>query len=301
MIKQLFLLISISSNIVGYLQQHSYRIINALDKSPVSYATIQISNRPGAIIASEKGEFLVEISSTDSIEVTCVGFQKLKVAESQIKEKIIELSPQAVKLKPVTIYAQQTNKMALLGSQRKNAKEDELWGAGMKAEFAQQIELPDSGSDYKLNTLILPVKTFSCYSPFLVHIYLHDTLSCLPGEEIYMKKIEMDKDLYKKGRALIDISDENIIVSGRQPFYISISWPPDANTEKGCATHLKMISDTVGKTFTRSLYSKDYSFTLFTDDRPIVSSEKNAVKIHRKLKTFFSVEAEVYKNASNKL
>ena len=294
MIKRIFILIFIFYSTSIFSQQLSFTVISSKDHMPVPYATIQLLNRQGAVIASEKGEFSFQFISTDSIEISSVGYRKLRVPVKELK-KVIELSPQIGKMKPVKVYSKESSIRILLGSQRKSSKQDEVWGAGMKVEFAQRIELPDTSNEYHLRKLIIPVESNNCFSPFLIHIYLYDSLTDLPGEELFMTKVEMSKQLYKRGRAVIDIADENIILRGGAPFFLGFSWPPEINGSDRCLTGLKMVSDTVEQTYERSLYSKGYNFRLFTDDKPLISNSKNSVGIHRKLKTFFSVEADAFK------
>lgn len=268
----LLLLFLIFFSTITY-SQTSRQVINKNTLLPVPFATIKILNKKGGVIASEKGVFQIQFNPDDSVLISCVSYYPIILIGKEIKSTI-SLAPKFKSLANVTIQSHTILESVLIGDKSKKLKDLEHWGpagSNLKEEFAQKMELPDSISTYKVKKLFIPSKKIRCQGPLLLHIYMADTISQLPGEEILIKMIPGDKMKYQRNKLLIDVSEENIYLDSIKYFFISISWPEEAYTSN-CTTVISISRNSSQITYVRYLDSNDYKwfpFGFFNDPKGI--------------------------------
>ncbi len=271
----------------SFCQVQEYKVINKESGIGIPYATIRNLTKKEGIIATDSGIFRLAINPTDSVLISSVGFVPLKIIGSQIAT-IIELKPKFILLKPVTVANKKSYPVAVLGNENLNKKPTAYWGPGLNAGFAQLINMPDSANSILIKKLIIPVRSLNCYGPFLVHIYLPDSSNGLPGEEILIKKVNLEKKMVKRGKAFIDISDDEITIGNVPYFYFGFSWLSDASVNNPCLTELGVImkdSNAQTESVIRAL-SLDFAYW---------EAGKNS-EGHKELwNTLLSVEAVIYK------
>ncbi len=244
--------------------QVSSQIIDKNTLLPVPFATIKVLNKKGGVIASEKGEFQIQLSPDDSILISCIGYYSIMLIGKEIKSTI-SITPKYKSLVNVTIQTHTIVESILIGDKSKKFKDLEYWGPGglnLKEEFAQKMELPDSISTYRLKKLFIPSKKIGCQGPLLLHIYAADTISQVPGEEIFMKMIPGDKMKYHKRKLLIDVSGENIYFDSTKYFFLSIGWPEE-DYSSNCITVIMISRNSSQRSYTRYLNSNDYKWRQF--------------------------------------
>lgn len=95
------------------LSSQVFQIKNQLTDKPVPYATVIFST--DGVYTNELGYFeipdssVLSISSTDSIQIFCLGYQPLKTTFSDLNSTIY-LQPRTVELQEVEIYAKEKKK-----------------------------------------------------------------------------------------------------------------------------------------------------------------------------------------------
>jgi hypothetical protein len=269
--------------------QPLHKILDSETKKPVSFATVKVLHNPHGVVASERGEFALIFDNADSILFSCVGYHDKILMGSQIGETIF-LSAKVKSLAPVVVKSKEIARTFVIGNNYKRSKSDMNWGpglTGLKEEYAQKFELPDSSRIYRVKTIYIPVEKFVCLGPLLMRIYATDTASGYPGEPLFLKYIDLKRADIKDRRAIVDLHDVNFYLYDSKSFFISIGWPPDAYHNK-CVTTIMLSKLSTAKTYSRSLASKNYgwySFGQFQDLRGV----------HYEQKTFYSVELEEIK------
>lgn len=278
----LLLLVMIASYCPA-ITQPLRRILDMQTGLPVSYATIKVLHRPRGIIASAKGEFELLIDNTDSVLFSCVGYNQKIVVGEKIGTTIY-LTPKIKELREVKIGKKRLVREILLGNKDKKLQNDFNWGpgsSGLKEEFAQKIEIPDSTFIYRVKKIYIPVKKFSCWGQLLVRIYAADSSSEFPGEEIFLKLVDIQKNDIRQRKATIDLSEENLYFHNCKSFFISIGWPQDAYYSK-CITTVLLSKASQEKTYARYLGSNSYMwypFGLFKDLNGVTFEAKTGYSV----------------------
>ena len=90
---------------VQYGQTLTSIIVDSVTKKPVPYATVQLNKR--GMITNEEGRFkfmLNEgIQKTDSLFISCIGYESIGKPITQFTDSLIYLSPKAIELKEVIV------------------------------------------------------------------------------------------------------------------------------------------------------------------------------------------------------
>ena len=272
----------------AFSQTISRKILDQKTNSPVPYATVKVLHAPKGVIASNKGEFELNIDAADSVLFSCVGYQQKILIGKEIGTEVY-LEPKIKILEAVTIKDKKWIRTIKLGKTDNNIKGDENWRLTEegKDEFAQKIELPDSLLFYKIKKIYIPVKKFICWGPLLLHIYAADTVSEYPGEELLAKPLYISNKDVVHNKAVIDISSENLYLYHSKSFFVGISSLQDTVTERGMTTILLSKSSNA-RTYSRSLHQASFAWFPFG---LLMDQNKNRYWV----RTYYSVEADEMK------
>jgi hypothetical protein len=285
-----FLITIILLNICNYLYSQSItrKIVDSKTGSRLPYATIKILHAPKGTIATERGEFNLEINSADSVLFSYIGYQQRILTGNNIGDTIY-LVRKIKTLQEITVKEKKLLRTLLVGNKDGNLIGDMNWGPSNdgKDEFAQKIGLPDSSLFYKIKKIYIPVQKHVCYGPILLHIYASDSNSEFPSEELLLKRIDIDKRNIKNSNLSIDISNENLYLNNLNFFFISIGWPDVAFNGK-CITTILLSRLSKEKTYSRTLYSSSYNWFHFGSMKDI---NGNLYEVA----TFYSVEVDEMK------
>jgi len=250
------------------------KVVDRQTNTPVAFATIKILDKPSGVIASDKGEFQLNIESTDSVLVSCVGYEQTILSGKNITS-VIYLNRRIKTLSEITISEKSFIRTLILGNgvEFLNKKiicdfdpgtSNDCWPWGPsgnnKEEFAEKIRLPDSTHSYKIKKIYFPKVRRKCAGPLLLHIYREDTSSGLPGEELFLKPLYMDKSNANKNKISIDLTDENIYLYDAKSFFISFGWLPK---KENCISTIILIPSAYGNTYSRTLSIADYHWFRF--------------------------------------
>ncbi|WP_396635999.1 carboxypeptidase-like regulatory domain-containing protein [Maribacter sp. R77961] len=99
----LFSLFLLSSSL--YAQTLSSRILDSVTQKPIPYVTVLLNNK--GVITNEEGQFTFlldeSIQATDSLLISCIGYESLGKPIKEFQENAIYLSPKAIELKEVIV------------------------------------------------------------------------------------------------------------------------------------------------------------------------------------------------------
>jgi hypothetical protein len=261
-------------------------VVDIRTNQPISYAAIKILHKPMGAIASQEGAFELAIDAQDSVLFSCIGYRNKKIVGKDAGS-IIYLEPKVKSLETITIRPTKLLQTLILGQDTSNFKDDLNWGPGGQAEFAEKIDLPDTNRLYKLKKVFLRLKKHDCYGPLLLHIYQADSVSGVPGEEIFSTLVHFNKSNVKKNKATLDLTEHNIYWQDSKSFFIGFSWLPSAWEQK-CLTTLFFLQRNYSHTYTRSISLKDYKWYQFYWGKDQAGNPSHA-------SMFFSVEVDELK------
>ncbi|WKX78141.1 carboxypeptidase-like regulatory domain-containing protein [Zobellia laminariae] len=88
-----------------HAQSLSSIIVDSVSKKPVPYATVQLNNR--GMITNEEGKFKFLLSdaveATDSLFISCIGYESIGRPISEFTDSLITLRPKAIELQEVIV------------------------------------------------------------------------------------------------------------------------------------------------------------------------------------------------------
>ncbi|TCZ70454.1 hypothetical protein [Flaviaesturariibacter aridisoli] len=267
----LLALLQLSTVAVG---QATHRLRDRRTGAPVPWATIKVLNRPQGAVANGEGFFELTLNGGDTALISSVGYAPKHL--TQLPD-VIDLEPVARPLDTVRVRQTVPVRTLLLGngvpfldiklscsiSGNSPAGICFPWGVGNdegKAEFAERMELPDSTRAYRLLRLWLPTRKTDCYGKLLVHLYAEDPLTGGPGEELWVKLIEVDAASVRRNRLkiLVDLTAEAVQLPPGQAFFVSTGWPP--GTPHTCFSIIPLFRGTQSNTWRRYVRSNGFSF-----------------------------------------
>lgn len=255
-------------------QKISGTVVDANNNAPVPFATIKVLHSTRGEITTTKGEFQIFIEPADTILISSVGYQT-KILTWKTMSATVYLVPAPKMLEQVTIRPTIPIRTIILGNGKdlihqvincrftENGPQDICWPwgpSGLKEEFAEKIGL-DSSRLYRLLKVYVPVRKNNPYGPLLLRIYEEDSISGMPGEELFLKLVNVERKLIYKNKVVIDVSAENIYIGGRN-FFISMSWPP-GQTGRTNFTALAFFAHGKDNTYARNLLSEAYNWHPF--------------------------------------
>lgn len=269
--KCFFVLIFLSKTLLLF-SQSTRKVLDSQTNAAIAFATVKVLNKPSGVIASEKGEFNLQIGAEDSVIVSCAEYNT-KVLKGADIGYVIYLDKKIKNLKDVVVKERKWIRSIVLGNgvnyldsnikcQVNSATAFETancipWGPGSKTEHAEKIELPSSELTYKIKKIIIPLSRTKCWGSVLLHLYYEDSSSENPGEEFFLKQIAIEKHIVKKNKVFIDLSTESIHIPANKFFFIGISWPDE---KQECIATLPLIKSDKTNTFKRVLVNDNYNW-----------------------------------------
>jgi len=90
---------------VSNAQNLSSKVVDSISKKPIPYATVQLKNK--GVITNEEGVFnfilTKNIKETDSLFVSCIGYESVKKPLKEFTNNVILLKPKAIELGDVIV------------------------------------------------------------------------------------------------------------------------------------------------------------------------------------------------------
>ena len=221
--KILLLSILIFLGKVGY-SQTKVVIVDGITKDPLPYTTIQSINTKEGFITNENGFILLNLSQTDTIHISYVGYKSMNIVVGKITSDKIELFKETGSTLPDVIVKKYTpiEKPIRVGFQ--NLKVSYRLKDGLIRnkdnighEITTLVEFPNENEKYKILKVILPTNKVVKNDPLRLHIYsINDNGE--PFEELLINDVIINKGFNLFGNIEVDISNQNIILNSKGVF-----------------------------------------------------------------------------------
>lgn len=201
-------------------------IIDSKTQETIEFVNIGIQNKNKGTISNLEGKFYLEIPkelSKDSLTISHVNYETLKIPIRNIKDKTLYLEPKTNELAEVVI-SNKKKRYRKVGVKSYNPfLSATLISKDMDViEAAQRINIPDKSVkvNYLNMYLIRGFKTDSSY----IRINFYRNADDAPGEKIIFQNILQQK-LIEPGWIQIDLTSYNIYLD--EDFFVSIEFIPD--------------------------------------------------------------------------
>lgn len=201
-------------------------ILNTITKKIISYATILNIKEKRGFYTNEKGHFPLTILNSDSISISHIGYETLKLKVSEIKDSIF-LKPNLEILDEIKIVAGESKEKTI--GYIKKAK-TLSWNINEKTELATLIKYKKKYKtayirkvyipigkmqlDYKNNKVLKSYPKFN--SVFRLHIYSNSKGT--PGIELLKKPLIIECNQNSEKIIEVDVSKEFIKLPGKGVF-----------------------------------------------------------------------------------
>lgn len=202
------------------LSQNTYTSIVVDSKNaPIQYANISVDKTNKGTYTNEHGIFsLTNISLTDTLNISCIGYERRVIAVRDIKDKII-LTNNSINIDEVEINSIKKNKNFRVGYYHKKTLFSYTHGSTRNAKIATFISYQSPPA--LIEKILIPFTNINDTTRLKVYLY-EVTKDGKPGKEIFSKLL-ISKEIKNK----IDISDQRI----RMPsdgIFVGVEWLIDA-------------------------------------------------------------------------
>lgn len=210
----------LSFYVAGLAQNSVEFIVVDENKSPISYANVFAKESKKGAFSRLNGEVkFVDIPKTDTLAISCVGYQKKWVSVSQIGDTVV-LATSTKKLEEVKIKANYEQKEVGISRKRFLISHTE----GRFGGSINGIVFPNKTQIWIENVSIYIQKPEdSSRNQFRLMIYKVDDSTSFPTEPILTKKLFFE--VSEKGWSTIHLDTLNLWVSGN--YFVGIETVPD--------------------------------------------------------------------------
>ena len=163
--------------IVGY-SQTKVVIVDGLTKDPLPYTTIQSINKKEGFITDENGFILLNLSPTDTIHISYVGYKSINYVVGKITNDKIELFKETGSTLPDVLVKKFTpiEKPIKVGLHKYKEAFRYIGGGNRNQKFSGHeittlVEFPNENEKYKILKVILPTNKIVKNDPLRLHIY----------------------------------------------------------------------------------------------------------------------------------
>ncbi len=212
----------------GYSQTR-FVIVDGVTKDPLPYTTIQSINKKEGFITDENGFILLNLSQTDTIHISYVGYKSINYVVGKITNDKIELFKETGSTLPDVIVKKYTpiEKPIKVGLHKYKEGFRYKGGGNRNQKFSGHeittlVEFPNENEKYKILKVILPTNKIEKNDPLRLHIYSLSE-NGEPFEELLYNDIVINKGSNLFGNIEIDISNQNIILNSKGVF-VGIQW-----------------------------------------------------------------------------
>ena len=196
-------------------------ISDSKTKITIAYATIQILNSQKYLDADFNGKFNLLVDNNDSIEISCIGFEKTKFKVSDILKRDT-LYIKNISKTMETVYIGKFEKK-IIGTVNEKSNTSSTGGnIAARTEFAMLIDVPTDIKAYRISKIYIKGKKFKEENPVRLHIYDTD-INGLPGKELLNKERIITNNDADGKTVTIDLLDQEIILK-KSTFFVSIQW-----------------------------------------------------------------------------
>ncbi|MFS4455110.1 carboxypeptidase-like regulatory domain-containing protein [Maribacter sp. 2304DJ31-5] len=182
-----FLLFIFSSSII-YAQTLSSKILDSVTQKPIPYVTVLLNNK--GVITNEEGRFTFlldkKIKETDSLFISCIGYESLGKPLNLFEGNTIYLSPKAIELKEVIVSNKNYTPREIIARVQDSLQKNYRHGFTKKRLFLRETyHNAIEKSDYRIKESTIAA---------LNRPFLDSALRSIPKKDAYYT--EMLGDLY---------------------------------------------------------------------------------------------------------
>jgi len=201
-------------------------LIDSKTQAPIEFVNIGIQNKNKGTISNLDGKFHLKIPkelSTDSLTISHVNYETLKIPIRSIKDKTLHLEPKINELTEVVI-SNKKKKHRKVGVKSYNTL---LWGRAISKdndimELAQRINIPNKSVKVNYANIYLR-RGFEADSSY-IRINFYKDIDDVPGEKIVFQNIVQQKRI-EPGWIQMDLKSYNIYLD--KDFFVSVEFIPD--------------------------------------------------------------------------
>lgn len=217
------ILILLFGEIEGYTQT-KLTIVDGITKDPLPYTNIQSIIKKEGFITNENGFILLNLSQTDTIHISYVGYKSINYVVGKIANDKIELFKETGSTLPDVLVKKYKpiEKPFRLGFQNLKVSYRLFDGRirnknNLGHEITTLVEFPNENEKYKILKVILPTNKIVKNDPLRLHIYsINDNGE--PFEELLINDVIINKGYNLFGNIEVDISNQNIILNSKGVF-----------------------------------------------------------------------------------
>ncbi len=212
-------------------QSVSSKIIDSVTQKPVPYVTVQWVNKIGAI-TNKEGRFSLQTNEntqeTDSLFISCLGYESIAKPLSEFDQSIILLRPKAIELSEVIVSNKQYSAEEIITLVKENLEKNysqkltkkrlffrkSSFGNVLKTDYTLKKSTIEAFNKKFLDSVLRTVpKSNSYYTEVLGDLYggydsEKQKLDLIKASELYDKSMEVD--LEKLEEKFNEIIKENI-------------------------------------------------------------------------------------------
>jgi len=201
------------------------KVIDAVTKQPIPYANLESFKYKAGTQSNQEGIFvldLVQAKSSDTIKVSCVGYQDILTTQLQNSHALTyELKPISIVLKEVLIKKGKSI-IKEIGFVEDSGNKSSFFSHLMQRAGAQYAMLMKNNEDQKgyLKKIFFFIGNEGYDAPFRIRIY--ENFKNRPGKDLLGKSIELQGHK-KKSWNEFDFAEYNILVP-EEGVFVAIEW-----------------------------------------------------------------------------
>lgn len=195
----LVLLCYTCSSFLLFSQTLNSRILDSVTQEPIPYATVLLNNK--GVITNEEGRFsfLIDekVKETDSLFISCIGYESISKPLNQFKENRILMSPKAIELNGVIVSNKNYSPEEIIDLVEENLQKNYRYGFTKKRLFLRET--------YQNNIIKTDYRIKESTIDALNRSFLDSVVRSIPKSDTYYTEVlgdfygTNDKDEQKLG------------------------------------------------------------------------------------------------------
>ncbi|MGM0589489.1 MAG: carboxypeptidase-like regulatory domain-containing protein [Bacteroidota bacterium] len=209
------------------------KVVDAHSGEPIPFAHLISLNTLAGTVSSHGGKFRITIpveNHTDTLRVTCLGYQDAHIAVPASNDLVVELQPTQYKMNQVTVTAKQSFRQDHLGMRFLNPIRT-VYGFSFNHAASYYIKKKWEGpTPFRLDRARVHLAEINNDSIIMRVRFLEvDSASGLPGKPIIDRNLTTQFNA-KKGWVEFDFQDDDPIWMNQSEFYLVFDWVETPNS-----------------------------------------------------------------------
>lgn len=234
-------------------QKLSLNVCDALSRKGIPYATVKVLNKPEGAYANENGMFQIKANPSDSLLISCVGYNPLRLLIGSVDT--IFLQPNIIALDEVKVSATKRKEKSV---GYYNKKKIGSLRSVIQIENAIKLTVTPENISYRIKKVKIKCGNRKDSNLMRLHIYSIGK-DGLPDKELLPKDIIINNSI--KMNDEIDLSNFNLVLSERV-LYVGVEWINRNHNPKSGPMNWIWVgftnSDPDNRTIVRTLRDPEY-------------------------------------------